>query len=78
MSKKERIKYNEKYSKVELDERDIDRDDSNLIKVVKELGGEANGRCAQLEIIEIPDDVDWVIEEYDGIEWVAEKHRTWG
>ena len=31
----------------------------------------------RLKIIEIPDDVDWIIEEYDGAEWVAEKHRTW-
>ena len=34
--------------------------------------------CSTLKIIEIPDDVDWIIEEYDGNEWVAEKHRTWG
>ena len=25
----------------------------------------------------IPDDVEWYVEEYDGIEWVAEVHRTW-
>ncbi len=25
----------------------------------------------------IPDDVKWQIEEYDGLEWIAEKHRTW-
>jgi hypothetical protein len=28
-------------------------------------------------VIEIPDDVEWEVEEYDGLEWVAEKHRTW-
>lgn len=26
---------------------------------------------------DIPDDVEWEIEEYDGLEWVSEKHRTW-
>lgn len=26
---------------------------------------------------EVPDDVQWQIEEYDGREWVAETHRTW-
>jgi hypothetical protein len=45
--------------------------------VVLELGEAANGRCAELKVVEIPDDVEWQIEEYDGLEWVAEKHRTW-
>lgn len=57
--------------------RDIPRDCADLIAVVGELGDDANGRCAKLQVIEIPDDVDWKIEEYDGLEWVAEKHRTW-
>lgn len=58
--------------------RDIDRTDPILIDVIEELGSEkASGCCAELKIIEIPDDVDGEIEEYDGREWVAEKHRTW-
>ena len=57
---------------------DIDRTHPLLIQVVEELGEEANGPCSKLKIIEIPDDVEWEIEEYDGIEWIAEKHRTWG
>jgi hypothetical protein len=28
--------------------------------------------------VDIPDDVKWQIEEYDGNEWIAESHRTWG
>lgn len=48
-----------------------------LLRVVEELGEAADGRCAQLKIVEIPDGVDYVIEEYDGNEHVAEKHRTW-
>jgi hypothetical protein len=27
--------------------------------------------------VDIPDDVNWYIEEYDGNEHVAERHRTW-
>jgi hypothetical protein len=58
-------------------DRDIPRDDAVLILVVEELGDAANGVCADLKIVEIPDEVDWYVEEYDGNEWVAEKHRTW-
>lgn len=56
---------------------DIERNDPILIQVVEELGDEANGRCATLKIVEIPDGVQWEIEEYDGVEWIAEVHRTW-
>jgi hypothetical protein len=58
-------------------DHDIPRDDPYLIKVVKEMGMSANGAHANLKIVEIPGDVDWVIQDYDGVEWVAEKHRTW-
>ena len=58
-------------------DRDIPRDDAALIQVVQELGDAANGSCADLKIVEVPDEVDWYVEEYDGNEWVAEKHRTW-
>lgn len=53
----------------------IDRTDEDLIKVIEEL--DANGRCANLEVIEIPDDVEWEIDEYDGIETIHEVHRRW-
>jgi len=58
-------------------EYDVKRDNPELVHVVEQLGDLANGDHAQLKVIEIPEDVDWVIEEYDGQEWVAEKHRTW-
>jgi len=59
-------------------EIEIKRDDPILVQVVEKLGKEANGSCANLKIVEIPNNVEWEIEEYDGQEWVAEKHRTWG
>lgn len=53
------------------------RDDAALVQVVEEMGESANGQCAELAIVEIPDDVEWHIDEYDGSEHVAENHRTW-
>ena len=57
---------------------DIDkRTDPLVIQVVEELGVKANGPHAELCIVEIPDDIEWEIYEYDGMEHIAEKHRTW-
>jgi len=56
---------------------DIKRNNSNLITVVEKLKKLCNGEYSSLKIVEIPDDVEWTIEEYDGSEWIAEKHRTW-
>lgn len=56
---------------------DISRDDPVLVSVVRELGDKANGDFAELKIVEIPANVNWQIDEYDGREWVAEAHRTW-
>jgi hypothetical protein len=73
----EREAYNQKYSEQTFYERDVDRDDPILIQVVKELGKEANGRHASLKIVSIPDDVDWNISDYDGIETIEEVRRSW-
>jgi len=55
-----------------------ERTKPELIKVVEELGSEANGEHADLKIVVIPEDVDWILEEHGGIERIAERHRTWG
>lgn len=55
----------------------IPRDDPDLVQVVEELGSKASGRYAQLKIVEVPDNVEFSIEEYDGREHIAEKHRMW-
>lgn len=61
-----------------FNEKDIDRTDEDLIKIIEQLKEKANTICSKLKIVEIPDDIDWQIEDYDGAEWVSEKHRTWG
>jgi hypothetical protein len=58
-------------------DREIPRDDPYLVKVVKELGMASNGAHANLKIVEIPGDIEWLVQEYDGAEWIAEAHRTW-
>lgn len=61
-----------------IDSRPEDRSDPDLIAVIEELGEErASGALAELKIVEIPDGVEYEIEEYDGIEWVSEVHRRW-
>ena len=53
------------------------RSNPELIRLVEELGEEASGEYAELAIVEIPDDVEWEIHDYDGMESIHEKHRTW-
>ncbi len=48
-----------------------------IIRLVEEMGDEASGFAAQLEVVEIPDGISWEIDEYGGIEHIAEKHRRW-
>jgi hypothetical protein len=55
----------------------IPRDDQKLVQVVEELRSEANGHCAELKVVEIPNDIEWKIEKSYGIEHVSESHRQW-
>lgn len=56
----------------------IPRDNSILIKCLEELGENANSEQSFIKIVEIPDDVEWVIICNDnGVEHVAEKHKIW-
>ena len=57
--------------------RDLPRDDPDLIAVIEELGPAASGRYGKIEVVEIPDGIKWVIDEYDGMEHVEEEHRSW-
>lgn len=66
-----------KFLGVDSDWPDIARDDPKLVECVEKLGEEANGMYAELKVVEIPDDVNWEIGEYDGLEWVEEVHRRW-
>jgi hypothetical protein len=56
---------------------DLVRNDPTLVRVVEQLGTAANDYYSDLKIIEIPEDVVWELNEYDGREWISEVHRRW-
>ena len=63
-----------------IDDWNIDRTDSALVKVVETLGEKAGqGKYIKLKVVEIPDDVKWLINrsETNGGEYIVEEHRTW-
>ena len=66
-----------KINSVYLSLYDVERNDPALIQTVEEMGKAANGDYSELKIVDIPDDITWVIKEYDGMEHIAESHRTW-
>ncbi|MFA5048596.1 MAG: hypothetical protein WC516_06250 [Patescibacteria group bacterium] len=54
------------------------RTNKQLINAIKKVGlKKASGKFASLKIIEIPNNIEWEIDEYDGIETVHEKHDVW-
>ncbi len=58
----------------------IDRENRNhplLIQVVEELGDKASSKYSELEVVEVPDGIEYEIGDYDGIETIREKHRSW-
>ena len=63
--------YSEKF------DSEYNRTDPDLILAVETLKDEANSGCSKLKVVEIPDGIEWEISEYDGMETIHEKHRTW-
>lgn len=56
---------------------DSHRTDPLLIEVVKELGDDADSAFSKLKIVDIPDGMDYVIDDYDGIETLHQKVMEW-
>jgi hypothetical protein len=77
LSKEALALFNERTGTVITYDFEIKRNDPILVEIVEQLGEAAGGFFSALKVVEIPDDVEWGIEEYDGNEWIAEKHRTW-
>jgi len=77
LSEEALLELRERKGNQNLSDWEIARDDAVLVDIVERMGADANGPFSELKIVDVPDDVNWYIEEYDGCEWVAERHRTW-
>lgn len=56
----------------------VERNDPDLIKAIETIGEKkSSGSLSNLKVVEIPDDIEWKIDDYDGIETIHEKHRSW-
>ncbi|MHB1462572.1 MAG: hypothetical protein ACYC1M_14890 [Armatimonadota bacterium] len=58
-------------------DRRLDRSHPLLVKVVEELGLEANGSYADLALVEVPDDTKWYVASWYGREVVKGSNRIW-
>lgn len=67
----------EDYKDYSLNLDESHREDPILIEVVEELKEKANGKYSKLRIVEIPDDLDYVIDNYDGIETLHQRVQEW-
>lgn len=61
----------------DIDWKDKSRIDPDLVRLVEELGPLANASGKPLYIIEIPDDIEWYIEDNYGHEIIREVTRIW-
>jgi hypothetical protein len=55
------------------------RSDQDVVRIVEELGKEADGRFSKLKVVDIPFETTegWHLHEYDGWESIEENHRSW-
>lgn len=54
------------------------RSHPKLIQAIESIGEDkASGSLAKIRIIDIPNGIEWDLDEYDGIESVHEQHRSW-
>lgn len=52
----------------------VHRTNPHLVQAI--LEARANGTNGDLKVVEVPDHIDWYIDEYDGMETVHEKHHV--
>jgi len=63
---------------IESDNYNAYRQHPVLIEAIEKVGEEkASGGLASIKIVEVPDGIEWELDDYDGIETVHEQHRSW-
>lgn len=72
------IEKNDKFFPKVFDISTIKRNDKDLIDIISELG-ERQSSCGDstIKVIDVPDNLDFVVESCNGEEWVSEKHKIW-
>ena len=60
-----------------LELRGSHREDPVLIEVVEELGERADSPFSKLVVVDIPDGMEYEIDDYDGMETLHEKVKKW-
>lgn len=68
---------NKTYESISFEISRENRTDQDLVAVVEQLGKKANGKFAELYVVEIPDNIEFEIDDYDGWETLRESHRSW-
>jgi hypothetical protein len=53
------------------------RTDKALIQAIEEFGELASDTYAAVRIVEVPEDTNWAILNFDGLEMVVDKDRIW-
>lgn len=67
-----------KHLGIESDNYMAYRQSPRLIAAIEKVGEDkASGGLAKVCVVEIPDGIEYDIEEYDGQESIHEKHRSW-
>ena len=57
---------------------DLPRNHVDLISVVENLGvRKSSGAYTKLEIVEVPDEIEFFIDDYDGDEQIIEQGHVW-
>lgn len=67
--------YNENFG-IDDENHYAHRSHPDLIKAIEESKN-PSGSLSKIEIVEIPDNVKWEIDDYNGMESVHETHRIW-
>ena len=64
--------------KIVSNNNDAYRADQSFVAAVKKVGLKSSSTfLSEVRITKIPDNIEWEIDNYDGIETIHEVHRRW-